>query len=181
MRNTLKSTFSGSVGRLFAAGALATTLSACANNIYVPEEAVTVGNYAGAMMNPARSVSDQVMGRLTFLHYAVTHGGEELAPYFKSSPELSIIWNDYEELSDSDKEKAMEILEGVDFNKPATRVDAIDELAEILPSFDRSTYSQAKKDDSNSNKQDSDPSRQVEINARQQENGKWVFQLGPQL
>lgn len=124
------------VGQGIASLGLAFYLSACATNIHVPEEAVTTASYATSLMQSPH-ISDQVQGHLVFMHYAIHHGGQDLGPYFESSPELALIWNDYSGISHDERDEVKKILEEVDFNRPATRVKAIEELALILPSFKR--------------------------------------------
>lgn len=127
------------VRNVLAGCAAAFTLSACATTINVPEEAVAFSSYSSAMML-SENVHDRVVGRLNFLHYVVAQGGDDLEPYFETSPELAIVLEDYARLNDDDKASVQEILDDMDPSQSGARLRAIDELSTILPGFDlRST------------------------------------------
>ena len=159
-----------SLKQAVAAAFAALSAAACATTINVPEDAVVISQYASSMMQ-SESPVDQAMGQLAFLEYAASVGDEDFTAYFESSPELAIVWADYNSLDSDQQEEVDNILSQVDYDRPATRITALQELSEILPSFELSGEMNNTENASHS----SQPQSQT-VTAENQ-NGIWTFRL----
>lgn len=120
-------------GRLVSLSA-AFMITGCTTTLNVPADAVAFSKYSSTIMQSDNPL-EQAQGRLSFLHYALTKGGDEFAQYYESSPELAVVWNDYQKLDKADQKRVRDILNEVNYVRPGTRMEAMEKLAEILPSF----------------------------------------------
>lgn len=109
-------------------------MTGCATTLNIPEEAVAVSEFSATKMQSSDPLQ-QAEGHLTFLHYVLANGGEDFTPYFETSPELMVILDDYKNLDESGQERVRDILNNVDYMRPSTRLEAMEQLAEILPAF----------------------------------------------
>lgn len=125
--------YSGTFKRL-AIVFLAVSVTGCAQKLLIPPQVAAVTQHAANQAN-SNDAMLRAEGHMTLLHYLLVNGGEKYKPYFETHISLRLVLDDFGKMSEGEREQVREILQEIEFNKPATRLAAMEKLATILPSF----------------------------------------------
>lgn len=173
-RRTVHNTFNARrrAGGLASLSAAFLMTTGCATTLKIPEEAVAISEFSATKMQ-SEDPLQQAEGHLTFLHYVLANGGEDFRPYFETSPELMVILDDYKNLDESGQERVRDILNNVDYMRPSTRLEAMEQLADILPGF-QDPLESAPEQNGNGDNLHREPARTVSV---RKDDNRLIFDL----